>query len=38
MLETSAAEVSPQDRTAIEQRAQEAGESPPSRRRALLAQ
>ena len=38
LLEKLAAEVSPQDRTAIEQRAQEAVESPPSRRRALLAQ
>ena len=39
LLETLAAEVAPRDRTAIEQRAQEAVESPQaSRRRALLAQ
>ena len=38
LLETVAAEVAPQDRTAIEQRAQEAVQSPSSRRRALLAQ
>ena len=38
LLETLAAEVSHDDRTAIEQRAQEAVESPTSRRRALLAQ
>ena len=38
LLETLAAEVSHDDRTAIEQRAQEAVESPTSRRRALLTQ
>ena len=37
-LETLAAEVSPQDHTAIEQQAQEAVESPASRRQALLMQ
>ena len=38
LLEKLAAEVSHEDQTAIEQRAQEAVESPASRRRALLAQ
>ena len=38
LLETLATEVSDQDRTAIEQRAQETVESPVSRRRALLVQ
>ena len=38
LLETLAAEVSSQDRTAIEQRAQETVELPASRRRALLTQ
>ena len=38
LLETVAAEVSDEDQTAIEQRAQEAVESSASRRRALLAQ
>ena len=38
LLETVAAEVSSEDRTAIEQRAKETVESPASRRRALLVQ
>ena len=38
LLETLVTEVSDQDRTAIEQRAQETVESPVSRRRALLVQ
>ena len=38
LLETVAAEVSSEDRTAIEQRAKETVESPTSRRRALLTQ